>query len=80
MAYIEVIRDLWPEDQNGVSAWIGNDEAAYNEWLHGDPDTPRDKPKPTFKLKSEDVDRLVINWLRGPVGPAGPAGMMGPRG
>lgn len=78
MARIEVIRDRWPEDRNGAEVWVDNNEKAYNEWLNGDPDTPRDKPEPSFKLATEDVNQLVIGWLRGPEGATGPPGMMGP--
>lgn len=77
MARVEVVRDRWPEDHNGAAVWVGKDEELYNEWLDADADDLHDKPKPSFRLPPEDVDRLVINWLRGPVGPAGVPGPMG---
>jgi hypothetical protein len=80
MARIEVVRDHWPSDLNGAYFWIGNDAILYNEWLMGDPDTPRDKPDPTFELAPEEVDQLVLKWLRGPIGPVGPMGPMGASG
>lgn len=77
MARIEVVRDRWPENLNGAKFWMDKDEEFYNEWLIGDPDEIRNKPEPTFTLSSEDVDQLVIKWLRGPEGPVGVMGPMG---
>lgn len=74
MARIEIMRDHWSEDRIGAAIWIGKDEEAYDEWLIGDPDTPRDKPEPSSRLAPEDVDQLVLGWLRGPSGPVGPMG------
>lgn len=77
MAWIEVIRNEWPETRNGVALWLGEDEEAYNKWSTDD---LRDKPDPSVWLEADDVDRLVLNWLRGPEGPIGPMGPMGASG
>lgn len=80
MAHIEVAWDNFTSRRSSVGIWAGKDEEAYEEWLNGDPDMPLDKPNPTYRLRVEDVDKLVIHWLRGPMGPPGPAGPPGMSG
>lgn len=49
-----------------VRLWIGPARGAYE-----------DEREPDHVVPLADVDRFVIEWLRGPHGPAGPTGPMG---
>lgn len=77
VVHIEVVRDHAPRDHNGAFLWLNEEAEAYTLWINGDPDDHREKPEPTIKLSEEDVNQLVLKWLRGPMGPPGPEGMMG---
>jgi hypothetical protein len=64
-----------------VEVWLDRDEAAYHAWMIADPDGPPvDMPEPTYVIPGDDMDKLVVAWLQGPMGPVGPIGAPGMAG
>ena len=62
------------EEDEFVRVWLGDRyEVDYSD------ETSRELP-PSFTLTVEQMNALVVEWLRGPAGTPGPQGPMGPMG
>jgi hypothetical protein len=65
--------ERYPDDASEtVRIWLDD------SWLLSDRDDPL--PKPDLTLTVEQMNALIMQWLRGPAGPTGPLGPKGDQG
>lgn len=60
-----------------VKIWTGDDHRALVDWYDFDGTQLDPQPPATFECSEDEMNALVVEWLRGPIGHPGP---MGPRG
>lgn len=68
------------DDDVVIGLWVREDLKALEDWEEDamEVDDPGEQPKPTAMLSEREINAVVAEALRGPMGHPGPTGATGP--